>query len=95
MRNSLKIGTLVNTPHGRGVISKHEEFRLSERFAVKLEDSPFSFPLAYYFQHELEVIELNKYCLCEYEHSDNIAGILVFMCNLCVKKELESSEYDN
>ena len=48
-----KINDEVMTPHGKGRVSKFEEFRMSERIAVELDNNPFTFPIAYYFPYEL------------------------------------------
>jgi hypothetical protein len=48
-----KISDIVRTPHGKGTIVKFEQFRLTERVGVELENNPFSFALAYYFLNEI------------------------------------------
>jgi hypothetical protein len=48
----LKIGSIVTTPHGNGVIVDEEVFRTCQRWGVKLDKNPFSFPVAYYFKNE-------------------------------------------
>lgn len=49
----MKKGDQVTTPHGKGIIVDFEKHRLYERVGVKLENNPFSFPIAYYFKNEI------------------------------------------
>jgi hypothetical protein len=48
-----KIGDMVTTTHGKGTVVNFEQFRLTERVGVELENNPFSFPVAYYFLNEI------------------------------------------
>lgn len=52
----MKVGQRVNTPHGAGVVECVEKYsRLggAQRFGVRLEQSPFSYPVAYYWANEI------------------------------------------
>lgn len=50
----MKIGDKVDTPHGAGVIVDEEVFRTCQRWGVKLDANPFSFPVAFYFKNEIQ-----------------------------------------
>ena len=56
LKGKIKINSIVNTPHGRGIVVKEEVFKDSERWGVELEDNPLSFPVVYYFKHEIVAI---------------------------------------
>lgn len=51
----MKIGAKVITPHGLGIIVQEEVFRTCERWGVKLDINPFSFPIAFYFKNEIRL----------------------------------------
>jgi len=53
----MKKGDIVTTPHGKGVIVDFEKFRLTDRVGVKLDQNPFSFPVAYFFTHEIKLLK--------------------------------------
>ncbi len=50
----MKKGDQVTTPHGEGVIVDIENFDKAKRFGVKLENNPFTFPIAYYFEKDIK-----------------------------------------
>lgn len=50
----IKIGTKVLTPHGTGLVVSEEVFRTCERWGVKLDKNPFTFPVAFYFKEEVK-----------------------------------------
>jgi len=50
---AIKINSIVQTPNGRGTIVKEEVFRECERWGIKLDNSPFNFPVAFYFKKEV------------------------------------------
>ena len=52
----MRKGQKVETPHGLGAIQDIENCYRLKRYGVKLENNPFSFPIAYYFKHELKLI---------------------------------------
>lgn len=52
----LSIGSNVWTPYGSGVIVEEEVFRTCQRWGVKLDNNPFSFPIAFFFKKEVEHI---------------------------------------
>lgn len=54
----IKKGSIVKTPHGKGKIVAEEVFRTCERWGVKLDNNPFSFPIAFYFKNEIILWEL-------------------------------------
>jgi hypothetical protein len=57
-RNKMKkSNTKVLTPHGIGIIVDEEVFKGSERWGVKLQNNPFTFPVAYYFKKEVAIIK--------------------------------------
>jgi hypothetical protein len=47
-------GDTVITPHGVGTVCGFEVLRTTERVQVKLNDNPFSFPVACYFLYEVK-----------------------------------------
>jgi len=49
----IKIGSLVKTPHGEGIIVDEEIFRSCERWGIKLKNSPFAFSVSYYFKEKI------------------------------------------
>lgn len=53
-----KLGSTVETPHGRGKVTAEEVFRTCERWGVELENNPFNYPIAFYFKRE--VTEVGK-----------------------------------
>jgi len=59
MSGRIKIGVTVETPHGNGIVVSEEVFKGSERWGVKLDNNPFSFPVAFFFKNEVE-----KVCKC-------------------------------
>jgi len=52
----MKKGDRVKTKHGEGVIVDIENFDKSKRYGVNLDVKQFSFPIAYYFENEIEKI---------------------------------------
>lgn len=46
-------GDRVLTPHGYGTVTDREEFRTCCRVGVKLDNNPFSWPIAWYFEKEV------------------------------------------
>lgn len=53
----LKIGSRVETPHGEGVVEDIEHYNRidggTNRYGVRLDVSPFPFPVAYYWPREV------------------------------------------
>jgi hypothetical protein len=56
----MKKGTGVKTKHGEGLIVDIEKHDKANRYGVKLDDNPFTFPIAYYFEKEITLIHLKK-----------------------------------
>ncbi|MFA5715042.1 MAG: hypothetical protein WC998_04850 [Candidatus Paceibacterota bacterium] len=50
----MKITDKVETPHGPGVIVDIEKHNKFNRYGVKLDVNPFTFPVAYYFEKDLK-----------------------------------------
>lgn len=58
MSGQIKIGTIVLTPHGLGEVCEKEQFRTTLRWGVMLDNNPFSWTPAMYFENEItEIIE--------------------------------------
>lgn len=74
----VKIGTKVQTPHGSGVVVQEEIFRTCERWGVKLDANPFSFPVSFYLKSEVTATPPKpKGCESElYPHNCHIGGCL-------------------
>ena len=83
----LSIGSNVWTHYGSGVIVSEEVFRTCERWGVKLDNNPFSFPIAFFFKKEVEHI-LDD-CHCVFEYNDDHYGICVWQCPKCDEAEKE------
>jgi hypothetical protein len=57
----MKIGDRANTEHGEGVIVDIETISDKyPRFGVKLDNNPFTFPIAYYFISEINKLTNEK-----------------------------------
>lgn len=80
MSGQIKINTTVWTPYGSGVVVSEEVFKGSERWGVKLDNNPFSFPIAFFFKKEVENI-LDD-CHCIYEYND-LTPLHVWQCPKC------------
>ena len=52
----MKIGDRVKTEHGEGEIVDIESFDKGDRYGVKLDNNPFTFPVAYYFKNEIMAV---------------------------------------
>ena len=52
----MKLSDPVLTPHGKGIIVDFEKTRWYTRAGVKLEQNPFTFPVAYYFVAEIKTL---------------------------------------
>lgn len=54
------IGSVVFTPNGKGIIKDIEHYSRIEgginRYGIELEQSPFFYPIAYYWPHEVSAL---------------------------------------
>lgn len=80
----LSIGLNVHTPFGSGVIVSEEVFRTCERWGVKLDNNPFSFPIAFFFKKEVGHILDNCHCVFEY---NDLTPLHVWQCPKCDEAE--------
>lgn len=55
----MKTGDKVKTPDGEGVVVDTEEFYNIKRYGIRLENNPFTFPVAYYFRKEINRHNVN------------------------------------
>ena len=53
----MKKGIRVKTKHGEGVIVDIEKHDKANRYGVKLDINPFTFPIAYYFEKEITLLD--------------------------------------
>ncbi len=51
---TMKKGERIETPHGPGEIVDIEKHNKFNRYGVKLDVNPFTFPVAYYFEKDLK-----------------------------------------
>ncbi|HLU84120.1 MAG TPA: hypothetical protein VKZ45_01500 [Vicingaceae bacterium] len=80
----LSIGSNVWTPYGSGGIVEEEVFRTCQRWGVKLDNNPFSFPIAFFFKKEVEHILDSCHCIFEY---NDLSPLLVWQCPKCDEGE--------
>jgi hypothetical protein len=54
MSGQIKIGDRITTPDGVGVVLEMEKYSeaTNNRYGIKLDTNPYTFPIAFYFHHE-------------------------------------------
>lgn len=52
---TLRVGNRVVTPDGPGEITDIERWSSGDRYGVRLDKTPFSYPIAFYFKNEISL----------------------------------------
>jgi len=60
-KSRIRIGSRVDTPHGPGNVCTKEQFRTTLRWGVMLDNNPFSWTPAMYFENEITEITENNH----------------------------------